>query len=225
MAKNQISTKRLAIDKSNARMVVIVAIAAFVSIFSLVAAKAALSSNLYQQKVYSAKSKASKQLDTNLKAWDQLATSYKSFDSAPTNSLDGLRGGTGDSDGSNSKIILDALPRSYDFPALTSSIEKLLASKGVPVSSITGTDDQLNQEANTSSPTPAAVPMPFSFTSTGINYDATTKLVDGLQKSVRPIAVDSLDLSGGAQNMNVTVNAHTYFQPGKTVNITQKVVK
>jgi len=75
--------------------------------------------------------------------------------------LDGTHGGSGDNDGSNSKIILDALPSTYDFPALASSLEKLLASKGVPVSSLSGTDDQLNQETNTSSPTPAPVPMPF----------------------------------------------------------------
>lgn len=225
MAKNEISTKRIAIDKANAQMVVVVAVAAFVSIFCLVAAKAAFSSNVYQHKIYSQKAKANKQLDANLKSWDSLAASYKSFDSAPTNVIEGTLEGTGDNDGSNSKIILDALPSTYDFPALTASVEKILSSRGVGVGSISGTDDQLNQQGNTSSPSPQSVPMPFSFTSAGISYDAVTKLIDGLQKSIRPIQVDSLDVTGGGSNITVTVNAHSYYQPGKSVNISQEVVK
>lgn len=223
--KPEVSTKRLAIDKANAQMVLIVAMAAFVSIFCLVAAKAAFSSNLYQQKVFSAKNKANKQLENNLKAWEDLAESYKSFDSAGTNVISGTREGSGDNDGPNSKIILNALPSVYDFPALTSSVEKILTLRGIPVGSITGTDDQLNQQENESSPTPEAVEMPFSFTSAGVSYDGVTKLIDGLQKSIRPMQIDTLDIAGGGNNINVTVNGHSYYQPGKSVSITKKVVK
>src|SRR5690606_38811813 len=135
---------------------------------------------------YSTKAAANKQLEENLKAWDQLSASYKSFDGASTNIISGTRTGTGDNDGPNSKIILDALPSSYDFPALASSVEKLLSSDGVPVSGITGTDEQLNQGGNVATPTPIPVAMPLSFTSSGVNYDVVTKLIDGLQRSIRP---------------------------------------
>ena len=69
-----------------------------------------------------AKEKAHQQLDKNLKAFDSLVVSYKSFEGKSTNVIGGNASGTGDNDGKNSKIILDALPSSSDFPALTSSI-------------------------------------------------------------------------------------------------------
>lgn len=221
----QISTKRLAIDKAQAQIVVIVAVAAFVAVFCLVASKAVFSQNRYQARVISTKEKAHKQLQQNISTFNDLQTSYKAFDGASTNVIGGNAVGTGDNDGSNSKIILDALPPAYDFPALTSSIEKVLNDNGLKVSSITGTDDQLSQQGNTSSPNPEAVSMPFSFTVSNANYASIGQLLAKLQQSVRPISIDTLDISGGQNNMTATVSAHTYFQPIKIVGITKKVVK
>lgn len=224
-SKPEISTKRLAISKANAQMVAVVGIASFVTVFCLIASKAVFSQNRYQAHVITAKEQARDQLESNLETYNKLATAYKAFDSAPTNVISGTKDGTGPNDGSNSKIILDALPSTYDFPALTSSVEKILAESGLKVSSITGTDDQLNQQKNTSSANPEPISMPFSFTITGANYASVSKLIDKLQHSIRPIQIDSLDISGGANDMTVTVDAHTYFQPAKNVTITKKVVK
>jgi hypothetical protein len=223
--KPDISTKRLAISKANAQMVAILGIASFVTVFCLIASKAVFSQNRYQAHVISAKEKAHHQLQDNLEAYNKLATAYKAFDSAPTNVIGGTKDGTGPNDGSNSKIVLDALPSSYDFPALTASIEKILTENGLKVSNITGTDDQLNQQNNTSSPNPEPISMPFSFTVTNANYDSVSKLIDKLQHSIRPIQIDSIDISGGTNDMTVTVDGHTYFQPAKNVTITKKVVK
>lgn len=223
--KLQISTKRLAISKANAQMVAIVGIAAFVTVFCLVASKTVFSQTRYQARVTTAKQKAHNQLQDNIQTYGKLATAYKAFDSAPTNIIGGTKNGTGDNDGSNSKIILDALPSSYDFPALTSSIEKILEDNGLKVTSITGSDDQLNQQNNTSSPNPQPISMPFAFTVSNASYASIGQLLDRLQQSIRPIQVDSIDMSGGINDMTMTVNAHTYYQPSKTVTITKKVVK
>jgi hypothetical protein len=219
------STKRVAITKANAQMVAIVGAAAFISVFCLIAAQAVWSSNRYHAKVIDAKEKAHRQLQANLAAYNQLATAYKKFDRAGTNVIGGSRIGTGDRDGANSKIILDALPSSYDFPALTSSLEKIIKDKGLQVTNITGTDDQVNQEANSSSPTPQPVEMPFSFTVGHVNYQSVQDLIDTLQLSIRPIQIDTINLSGGASNMSITVEAHTYYQPAKNLKITKQVVK
>ncbi len=225
MAKLEISTKRLAISKANAQMVAVVAAASFVTIFCLVASNAVFGQYRYQGKVVSAKEKANTQLKANIKAFGSLTKSYKAFDSADSNIIGGTKNGTGDNDGHNAKIILDALPSSYDYPALASSLEKVLADNGVKVTSITGTDDQINQQTNISSPTPQAVPMPFTFSVSNASYDSIQQLIKKLQQSVRPIQIDTIDLSGGVNDMSLTVTGHTYYQPGKSVNITQKVVK
>jgi len=224
MAKAE-SSKRLAISKANAQIVGIVAAASFITIFCLFAIKAAYSQNRYQARVTGAKEKAHNQLVANIKAFDSLQSAYKGFDGASNNVIGGLKDGTGDNDGPNSKIILDALPSSYDFPALTSSIEKILNDHGLKVTSISGTDDQLNQQSNTSSPNPQPVIMPFAFTISNANYTSVGQLISVLEHSVRPIQIDSLTVSGGASSMTITVNAHTYYQPAKDVNITKKVIK
>jgi hypothetical protein len=225
MADDLISTKRLAISKANAQMVGVVAAAAFVTVFCLIASNAVFSQNRYQARVISAKEKAHKQLQDNINNYSDLATAYKAFDNASTNIIGGTKDGKGDNDGSNSKIILDALPSSYDFPALASSIEKILADNNLKVTSITGTDDQVNQQSNTASATPQPVSIPFTFTISNASYASVNQLMTKLQQSIRPIQIDTLDASGSQNNMTVTVSAETYYQPGKNVSITKKVIK
>lgn len=225
MAKPQTSTKRIAIDKANAQMVVAVSIASFVTVFCLVASKAVFSQNNYQARITAAKEKAHQQLVKNLAAYGGLSTAYQKFISTPTNVIGGNTNGSGDNDGDNAKIILDALPSSYDFPALTSSLEKILSNQSLKVSGITGTDDQLNQQNNLSSPTPQPVSMPFSFTISNASYTAVQQLIAKLQQSIRPIQIDSIDLNGGTNNMTLTINAHTYYQPGKSLNIKEQAIR
>lgn len=225
MANSKISMKHVAIDKANARMVATVAICTFVVIFSLVAARSVWSQTRYQAKVIGVKSKAHQQLEKNLKAFDSLAATYKAFDGTSTNIIGGISSGTSDKDGTNSKIILNALPSTYDFPALTSSLEKIFKDQGLSVSSISGTDDELNQKSNTASPEPEVVEIPFSFSINNADYSTIEKLAGRLERSIRPIHIDTMTLSGGASDMTVSVTAHTYYQPAKSVSITKKVVK
>lgn len=225
MAKPDISTKRLAITKANAQMVAVVGIASFVTVFCLVASRAVWSQTRYQARVTTKAETAHNQLQENIKAFNNLVQSYQTFVSAPKNAIGGSSTGGGDNDGDNAKIILDSLPSTYDFPALTSSLEKILDAGSFHVTSITGTDDQLSQQGNTSSPNPKPVSMPFTFTVGSANYLSVQQLIDALQRSARPIQIDSIDLSGGADDMTLTVDAHTYYQPGKSLSITKQVVK
>lgn len=225
MAKNEASSKRIAIDKASAQMVAIVAVSAFVTVFCLMASKTVLSQNQYNSRVMSAKQKAYNQLQNNIDAFNDLQKSYKAFNSTSTNVIGGLTDGTGDNDGSNSKIILNALPSTYDFPALASSVEKIITERGMQVGSITGTDDQVNQQDNVSSSNPQEVEIPFTFTVNNANYRSVEELFKALQSSIRPFQVDKVSITGGGNDMTVTVEAHTYFQPARSIQPTTKVVK
>ena len=225
MAQARITPKRLAISKANAQILAIVCGAAFVSIFCLVASRALFSSNQYNARVTTAKEKANTQLTNNTKAFQQLAHSYDDFNQKDPNAIGGSTLGTGPNDGNNSKIILDALPSTYDFPAVTSSLEKILDDLHLKISSITGTDDQVSQQANQTSANPEAVPIPFTFTVDGANYDSLHGLVTKLEHSTRPIQVDSITLSGASSNMSLTLAAHTYYQPGKNLDIGKKSIR
>ncbi len=226
----QISTRKLVISKTNAQMVIAVSVASFVTVFCLVASKAVFSQNAYQARVIAAKQKAHQQLQDNLGTFDNLKKAYDGFDSAGKNIIGGSSKGSGTNDGSNSTIILDALPDTYDFPALTSSLEKILTSGSLKVTNITGTDDQINQQANTSSPQPKPVEMSFTFTVDNANYGTVGQLIGRLQNSIRPIQVDTLELSAASgssasSGITATVDGHTYYEPSKSVSITKKVIK
>jgi hypothetical protein len=218
-------TKRVAIDKANLNMVIIVGIASFVTVFCLFASKAILSQNSYQARVISADDKANQQLQTNIKSYNNLADAYSEFVNQPINAIGGSINGTGDNDGSNAKIVLDSLPYKYDFPALTSSVEKVLTDQNLQIEGISGTDNQLTEQGDNTSPNPTPTAIPFTFSINEANYQNIGQLMTVLQQSIRPIGVDSFDLSGSANDMTLNITAHTYYQPGKTLTITKKVVQ
>lgn len=220
----RVSAKRLQIDKSQSRMLVATGIAAFMAAFALVGGKMLVDQILYQNKVIDAKKTAVKQLRDNTQAVDSLMVSYKTFVSRSQNVLGGNPQGTGPQDGDNAKLVLDALPSKYDFPALATSVDQLAKSQGLAVESISGNDDEVAQAENKSSAEPIPVEMPFQMAANG-NYQQVQSLVSAFDRSIRPFQIQKLQISGGQSNMSVQVEAKTYYQPAKNFNILKKEVK
>jgi len=224
MARTTAFTKRSLIGKANSSMVVATTIAAFVLVFSLVAGKTLLSQMGYQNRVISTKKTALKHLRDDLAARDSLEQSHDSFTAENPNVLGGDAKGSGDKDGDNAKIVLNALPSRYDFPALTTSLEKLINDQNLKIMSISGTDEEATQAANATSPNPQPIAMPFQI-QVGGSYQSVQNLIDVMQRSIRPFKIQTLELSGDQSNMVARVAAETYYQPEKNLNITTKVVK
>lgn len=218
-----LSVKHLAIDQANKRIFIVVTIASFIAVFSLVSCKALLSQRSYYSKVITEKSTALKILkDNNAKA-QELATSYKKFTEEPVNIIGGRSDGKSDKDGDNAKIVLDALPSKYDFPALATSLEKLLSvTQGVRINAITGTDDEIAQSTATNTGQP--IEIPFDAGVTG-SYASIQGLFGVLQKSTRPIVIKKITLNGNDGNLTATLSAMTFYLPEKSLGITTKEVK
>ncbi len=223
MARLHISGKRLQINKANTVMIVAIALAAFLVTFSLVASKALLSQRAYQNRVIAEKQKALKQLKEDITASSNLMTAYQAFVGTSDNLLGGNPKGSGDHDGDNAKIVLDALPSKYDFPALASSLEKIISSKNYKLDSITGTDDEIGQ-ANKAGDSPQPVEVPFQVGVSG-TFDAMKDLSDIFERSIRPIKIRVLNVSGSNSELKVSITASTYYQPAKSLNIQTKEVK
>jgi hypothetical protein len=231
MAKNTL-TKRLQISQANSKIVIITSVAAFIVVFSLVASKTLISQATYQNRVISAKNQALTQLRSDVSATAELKTQYDAFVNSSTNVLGGDPKGAGAKDGDNAKLILDALPSSYDFPALATSLEKIIGTNddGTPnpnltINSITGTDDEIAQSANSSSTTPTPVAMPFQVAVTG-DYPSVQALIGKFEHSIRPFQIQTLDISGDQDKLTVTISAQTFYQPAKLLNTTKtKAVK
>lgn len=224
MAKMQISTKRILIDKTNSRIVVYTSVAAFMVVFTLVASNTLIHQAMYQNRVISAKKQAVSQLKSDVQSTSNLVTAYKAFVSTPQNVIGGDPNGTGPKDGDNAKVVLDALPSKYDFPALATSLDKLLTSQNVQIQSISGTDDEVAQSGADSSSAPTPVPMPFQISVEG-NYQSIQSLVNTFNSSIRPFQVQTMMISGNEGNMTLTMTAQTYYQPEKVFNVSTKVVK
>lgn len=223
MADVGISTKRVQIDKANVIIVAATSVAAFLTIFSLISSKALLSQRSYQARVIAEKSKANTQLDKNIKAVEELKKSYTVFVANDVNIIGGSRTGTGDRDGDNAKIVLDALPSKYDYPAVASSLEKVLSdNKGYKLLAISGKDDEVNQNKADAPSKP--VEMPFTI-SVGTSYQGAKDLLTLFERSIRPINVQSMTIAGAGDNLTVNVEANTYYQPERSLSITKKVVK
>lgn len=223
MAKAHTSGKRLQIDKANTTMIVAVAIAAFLLTFSVVAGKALLAKRSYQGRVIAEKQKALKQLQENIKATTSLVTSYKAFVETSDNIIGGNPKGTGERDGDNAKITLDALPSKYDYPALAASLEKIITGKNHQLKTITGTDDEVAQATGDDKGGP--VEMPFQVIVAG-NFASDKDLMSIFEKSIRPIQVKEIELqSTDNGGLDITIDASTYYLPAKTLKIDTKEVQ
>ncbi|MEK7153010.1 MAG: hypothetical protein AAB834_03620 [Patescibacteria group bacterium] len=224
MAKTASFTKRALIGKANSTIVIATAIAAFVVVFCAVASKALISQASYQNRVISAKKKALSTLQSDLNARDSLVSSYKTFVDTPQNVLGGNPEGTGGQDGDNAKIVLDSLPAQYDFPALATSLDILIQSQGLTILGISGTDDEVSQTANQLSADPQPIAMPFQI-QVGGSYESISGLVNVFERSIRPFQILKVEISGNEGSMTAIIDAQTYYQPEKSLNIKTEVVK
>lgn len=224
MAKTVSFTKRALISKANTTIVMATGVAAFLVVFCAIASKTLISEASYQNHVISTKKTALSTLKSDLSARDSLVAAYKGFVNTPQNIIGGNPTGNGDKDGDNAKIVLDALPSKYDFPALATSLEKLVTREGLTVQSITGTDEEITQAANQSSANPQPIAMPFEVQVAG-SYDAVKAFVGDLEKSIRPFQVQKVQLAGQQGQMTATIDAQTFYQPEKSLNIKTEVVK
>ena len=224
MATRASFTKRSLILKANSTMVVATSVAAFVVVFGLVASKTLLSQAAYQNRVISGKKTALNQLKTDLNARDTLVSSYKDFVGTESNVLGGNPTGTGQKDGDNAKLILDALPSQYDFPALASTLEKMITSQNLQIVGITGTDQELTQQNAQPSATPAAIPMPFEVQVNG-SYQSIQNLVGLFEHSIRPFQIQTVQYTGDESNMSASITGQTYYQPAKGLSITKRTVQ
>ena len=209
----RVSVKHLQIDKANSSVLVAAAITCAVVVFSIVASQSLFTQMKYQRKVIGLRDKANNQLEKNIKASAPLVAAYQTFEDATESVI-----GTADK---NSKIVLDALPSKYDFPALATSLEGVIATTGLKIDSITGTDNEVTAEQDSLNPKPIEVP--FEISATG-NYLSANQLILNLERSIRPIKISTLTLSGDTNKLKVDVKAITYYQPAKKLGIEQKVI-
>lgn len=231
MANLGVSLKHIQVDKANSSMVLSVALASFIVVFAGFAAHSLLERRSYQAELIRQKETALEQITENETNARALEASYSSFVSGSENIIGGNADpdldNIGPRDGDNARLVLDALPSKYDFPALVTSIEAILRAQNVDIAGISGTDDELNYADVDDRPAPsetAPVDIPFSIEFNG-DYADIQRLIDALERSIRPLHVEFIAMQGNEDQLRVEVQARTYFQPERIFSVETEVLR
>lgn len=211
--------KRLQVDKDKTTVFAVLAVSAVIFVGGIMTAKGFWGQATYYSKVAEKKETARNQLEENKVAVGELSKSYDELTKETPNLLGGSPDGTGERDGNNGQLILDALPNKYDFPALAASLEKILI--GYDINSISGVDDSLNQQQAAAA---GPVEIPFD-TNIVTNYDGLKLLISSFNRSIRPFQITKLDLSGSNSTLQVTLTGKSFYQPDLGLQITKETVE
>jgi len=199
-----------------------------VGAFSLFASKTTVSKVIYQQRVISADHKAVHQLTTNISAANTLTSQYAALfeNSNALNAIGGKNDKSSNAvppDVDNARLALDALPTTYDYPALIASITKIMNNDGISSSNVSGTD-QTTAISNAPSSKPAPITITLAISGTG-TYQSVQAVFKDMERSIRPFDVTTLQISGTGSKLSFNANVNTYFQPAKMLGITNEKIR
>jgi len=222
--------KRQQITKTNQQMLIWVAIAALVVTICAVLAFNFTQRIIYQAKVNNELAKTSDTLTNSLKSIPNLISNVNTLQT--NQDLLALRINPTDT---AFQVVLDALPTVDDSTSLASSLQqRILGPSQVAIQKITVTDQGQMVTANTPAPTgqatngsttPTVGNFQFSFTISG-DLSTVTTAIQNLEKSIRPITINTLTIQAGSNGqLQVTVNATTYYLPSVNYQLDSKEVQ
>lgn len=212
------NNKRAQLDKNKMTVFAIISVAAVITIGCLVIAKGFVSQGGYYNKVIDMKAAARDQLKSNIDSVATLRTAYDAFVAQNPNLLGGNPVNGDDRGGTNADLVLDALPNKEDFPALITSVEKLLAGYKINTIGSGGGGMGMTAAAGTTSE------LYFSAEVEG-SFDGMKTLFGTLNRSIRPIQVTSLELNGSSNNLKAIIGAKSFYQAETGLQITETEVQ
>lgn len=203
---NVFSTKRQAIDKAKSTVFVAMVIASILVSFSIVTINFLWGLRGYNTRVTAEKESVRDTLEENISNAEALRQSFSTFESGDV----------------TSKEVLDALPSKYDFAAIITSLDSLAKRSGMLLTGFTG-DDQ-SAEAMQSSTRPEAIAIPFTIEVEG-DYEGLQEFMNNLELSIRPMQVESVEISGSDENITANISISTFYQPQASLDVETKVVE
>jgi Tfp pilus assembly protein PilO len=207
MKVNQIfSAKRRAITKASTTIMSILVLTSIVVSFSMVGLKFLWDLRAYHSRVTEEKEQVRDTLSTNIENIGLLKTSFNLLEQSKV----------------DSKLVLDALPSKYDFPALATSVESLVTRSGLILSSFSG--DDLEKEAVNRITDPEPIEIPLNISVEG-PYKNLIKFVDILSKSIRPMQVNRIEIQGTDENIRADILLSSFYQPGVSLEVETRTIQ
>lgn len=207
--------KREQIKNANQAMFLWVVVASVVVAICLVLGQFMVRQMLYNNEVIAAKNKAYDTLVDNKEAFEGLKNEVNKLTSS--NTLTALRV---DEKDTALQVVIDALPTSDDRAALATSLQQVvLAQSGVTIESINVIDAGLASvtlDDEESAGDAEVGEIPFTVVLLG-DYNRISQALKDMERTIRPISLESVEIEGGGTQLRATVNATTYFLPAKTI--------
>lgn len=189
------------------KTILVLAIGILLILLGFIAARHYWSVRSYNSKVISEAESARDQAVSNQEAIKSLQSSLSNLEAGDF----------------TSKEVLDALPSKYDYPALFTSVDKIVLQNGLNLASYSHDDISATAESEASLPAPVELPLSISVEG---SYANLQKLIDQLEKSIRPFQVTHITISGANDKMRASIEMSTYYQPSESENkISTEVVE
>ena len=180
----------------------------------------------YQMKVNSELAKTEKTLKSSADAIDGLIKNVDALRADSALTLPNLKS----DDSTVFQVVIDALPTEDDSVDLSSSLQgKVLAGTGVSIDSLlvegmTQVEDEEDATASSdSSAFPTAEGISFSVKVTG-GYGSIQNVLKNIERTIRPITINSIKLDGSDSSLTATIEATTYYSPSVDYTVGSKEV-
>lgn len=210
--------KRRQIQRASRAMFIWVAIAAMLVSFSVVALQFFAQQWLFNNKVLAAKYKANDTLSKSIHSVDALKSNINGLVANPD--LSSVRNSNNEN---NLQVILDALPTKADVAATATSIQQVIAAgSGVSLDSLSPPTDADVNAADSS--VTGVQPLQFSLVAIG-TYQQIQSFLQNLEKTIRPMNIVTLDVSGADASLRANITLNTYYLPTTTVDVKKQGVK
>ncbi|MCA9338777.1 hypothetical protein KC939_00340 [Candidatus Saccharibacteria bacterium] len=223
--KAALTGKRQQIAHSNKMMFLWVAGASVVVAFALVASIFLIKQMVFQTKIIAAKAETNNTLQSNIDVAPELKKEVEKLIANPN-----LTDARAKADQNNLSVIFDALPYVADDIGFGSSLQSVLLSglgtpENITINSLSSSTAEEGEEIAGVAVPEGAQELAFSFTITGSDKDIQ-EILKRFDRSIRPIQIDSLSLQAGeGGKVTASIQARTFYQPAKTLELTNKTVE
>lgn len=183
----------------------------------------------YQTKVNKSLATASKDIKADVDNIDSLIKNVNSLKANEALNLGNLKVGN---DSTVFQTVIDALPTEGDDMSFKTSLQdKILSVQGITIDRVSADDTVSNgssSKTSTSSSSTASFPkaQTIAFTvSVYGNYDSVVKLLDQIERTIRPIIINKMTVEGSDQRLTLTLKLVTYYSPLVDFKVGEKEVK
>lgn len=225
--------KRQQIAKANRMMFlwvagvsVVVGIAAVMSLFLIQKA-------LFNEEVLAEKAKTASTLEKNNEVVEELQNQIRVL-----NTNENLKGNMVAGETEPVQVVLDALPAGANSSAFGASLQqRFLQADGIrldslnvePVREIEVASSRKKSRSSSSrsesGESEYQVQFNFSVSTDAGNVAALKDLLVRLERSIRPVVLTNVVVEAQRNRLSLRAEGHTYYQPARSVDLTDKVVR